>query len=86
MKTMNKLLMMALAMGMTFDGMYGMGSSRRELTDEDMRDIIRRNKQWVEYNRKKNLTEFTIDEITVFALNKKNAIRKVNNIKKQLEP
>ena len=34
---------------------------------------------------KRGNKEFTIDGITVIALNNKNAIRKVNNIKKQLE-
>ena len=77
---------MALVMAMAYSGiMYDMGSNTPywELTDEEKEEVKRVYEQRkTERMKKRGLKEFEIDGIKVLALNEKNAIRKINNLKK----
>ena len=60
------------------------GSNTKKLSKEEALELKRINEE--KRNRvllNKELKEWTIDGITVIALNRKNAIRKIENIKKQ---
>lgn len=81
----NRLMMFTL-MGMIFDPSLGHSNDNYELSDEEKEHL----KKQFQYNKKKlmlnkGLKEFTIDNITVIALNEKNAIRKIAKIKREIE-
>ena len=68
-------------------GMMGAGmpdeKSYELLTDEQKRELMQRIKaKQREVMLKKGLKEFTINGVTVLALNEKNAKRKINNLQK----
>lgn len=58
----------------------------KPLTPEEMEryKLLLKQRQ-IDILKQKGCKEFTIDGITVIALNEKNAIRKINNIKKILK-
>ena len=70
-------------MGMMMPDMYSSSSSRHaELTTEDLARIKEaREKNAIRRKLNQGLKGWDINGITVIALNKKNAIRKANNIK-----
>ena len=81
----SQLMMLAMA-GSFIEQDYYNKPAINKLSFEEIQQLQIR----ASINRKHRLLkrgnkEFTIDGITVIALNNKNAIRKVNNIKKQLE-
>lgn len=87
----NKLVMMALTYGAMFDDSFihggrSMGSRRRELSksEKDYLDqVIQRKISTLKLKR--GCKEFSIDGITIIALNEKNAIRKINNLKERIK-
>lgn len=83
-KSMYQTLMSFALMGAMFDSDSGRRFSQ-ELTPADLeyfKELAKRKQK--EIKLQTGCKEFTIDGITVIALNEKNAIRKVNAIKKQL--
>ena len=77
--------MMAYAMMGMFGPNYGGFGETMKLTPEEIEELNRiRLKKQKEIKLSRGLKEWDIDGITVIALNKKNAIRKANNIKKLL--
>ena len=83
--SMLALSMMAMAAAMGGDNHFGNHNGYADpLTEEDKKRLIQRKQNKIKSNLlKKGVKEFTIDGITVMARNKKNAIRKIENIKKQ---
>jgi len=80
MKSITAQLLMLSA----FFGQSLPGSNTKKLSKEEALELKRINEE--KRNRvllNKELKEWTIDGITVIALNRKNAIRKIENIKKQ---
>lgn len=80
----------ALMMAYAMMGMLGPGPSNRaedfELTPEEIENLNRvRTQKRKEIKLSKGLKEWNIDGITVIALNRKNAIRKADNIKKLMQ-
>lgn len=63
-----------------------LGHSYQPLSDDEMRRLKAYIKRQNDLSLiSKGVIQWTIDGITVLAINKKNAIRKVNNIKRDLE-
>ena len=80
----NTLMMMMLAMGMMGSSMMPQ-SQFEALSDEEKQAFNDRMKKKYRLTLlKRGVKEFTIDGITVLAINEKNAQRKVNNIKSKL--
>lgn len=74
---------MAMALGAGGD-FHGSNSHYTEPTEEEKkRAIERRNRQAKANVLAKGAKEWTIDGITVIARNEKNAIRKIENIKRE---
>jgi len=80
------LSMMAMAAAMGGDNNFGNHHEYNQpLTEEDKKRLIQRKQNKIKANLlEKGVKEFTIDGITVMARNEKNAIRKIENIKKQV--
>lgn len=82
---MSRLSMMYAMMGLMGGGYPSMGSPNQLLSEAELKRLR-------EYRKKqrelaligKGVIKWEIDGIEVFACNKKNAIRKVNNIKRDL--
>jgi len=83
MKKLYHLMMMYAMMGMSMPSHLVSTDSPmfRELTPEELAHLARiRAQKHAERLKNKGLKEFTIDGITVMALNKKNALRRISKI------
>jgi hypothetical protein len=82
----NNLMALAiLGIGLS-DDFYGSDNFYR-LSDKELKELvlISKEKRRCLLLSKPGVSEYTFEGITVIARNEKNAIRKINNIKKQLE-
>jgi hypothetical protein len=80
---------MAFFMALAGNGISPFSLSKKEeyqhLTDDEKRDLEERvMEKYKKVMIKKGLSEFTIDGITVLALNRKNAQRKIDKLKLRL--
>lgn len=80
-KIYNLALMYAMAGAINWG--TSSGSYSDELTDSEKAEIEKIRKKKLEEIKQKGLKKFTIKGIEIYALNLKNAERKVNNLLKQ---
>jgi len=78
--------MMAFAtMGAMMPDSFGRQNYKEELTPEELAQIERvRLQKALERKKQQGLKEFNIDGIRIWALNEKNAVRKVGKLKQEL--
>ena len=85
MKKMAQLMMMFAAMGAMIPDSFSGHNYREELTPEELAEIERvRLQKALERKKQQGLKEFNIDGIRIWALNEKNAVRKVGKLKQEL--
>ena len=85
MRKMAQLMMMFAAMGAMMPDLHGGHNYREELTPEELAEIeSARKRKALERRKQQGLKEFNIDGIKIWALNEKNAVRKVGKLKQEL--
>ena len=85
MKKMAQLMMMFAAMGAMMPDSFSGHNYKEELTPEELEEIERvRRQNALKRKKKQGMKEFNIDGIKIWALNEKNAVRKVSKLKQEL--